>query len=59
VASERVILRPVATFSAEQWHHRAAFQRELARFDPNRPGDDPGLAFERINEFRGLTAGQS
>jgi hypothetical protein len=54
-----VILRPVATFSAEQWHHRAAFQRELARFDPNPPGHDPGLAFERINEFRGLTAGRS
>jgi hypothetical protein len=54
-----VILRPVATFSAEQWHHRAAFEPELTRFDPDRPGDDPGLAFELINEFRGLTAGQS
>ncbi len=51
------VLRGFGTFSAEQWHERAAFQRDFARYNQDQLRDDPQFAFERVRDFRGLAHG--
>jgi hypothetical protein len=51
------VLRGFGTFSAEQWHERAAFQRDFARHNQDQLRDEPDIAFERLNDFRGLGPG--
>lgn len=45
------ILRGEGTFSPEQWHHRARFQRELALYNQHRLADSPGIAIDPVRRF--------
>ncbi len=57
IASVRV-LRGQGTFSDEQWHHRAHFQRAFARFNQERLTDgQSGLRFEPRRRFVGAQNG--
>lgn len=51
------VLRGFGTFSAEQWHQRAAFQRDFARFNQELLGDSTDIALERPRDFRGFARG--
>lgn len=51
------ILRGEGTFSTEQWHHRAHFQREFARYNETRLSDLPGIRLDPIRRFAGTKRG--
>lgn len=53
------VLRGRGTFSAEQWHHRAGFQRRFARYNLERLGADDPVTTLPVRRFLGLEQGWS
>lgn len=51
------ILRGEGTFSPEQWHRRASFQRDFALYNQHRLSDVPGIRLDPIRRFAGVPRG--
>jgi hypothetical protein len=51
------IVRGEGTFSRDQWHHRARFQRDFARFNERRLAGMAGMTVEPMRRFAGTIRG--